>query len=63
MTDFPTARPDNGLASQLDVRAVPALYLTDPRTRQFQPVGFGALSDAELTERLAALARERGEGS
>jgi conjugal transfer pilus assembly protein TraF len=67
LAEFPGARPDNGLAAQLAVRAVPALYLSDPRTREFQPVGFGALSDAELTERLSALAREqeqeRGQGS
>jgi conjugal transfer pilus assembly protein TraF len=58
LPEFPDARPDNGLAARLDARTVPALYLTEPRSRSFFPVGFGLMSDAELLERLATLARD-----
>jgi conjugal transfer pilus assembly protein TraF len=58
LPEYPDARPDNGLATRLNARAVPALYLTQPSRRDFRPVGFGLMSDNELLERLAALARE-----
>ena len=58
LPEYPDARPDNGMATRLHARAVPALYLTQPSRREFRPVGFGLMSDTELLERLAALARE-----
>jgi conjugal transfer pilus assembly protein TraF len=58
LPEFPDARPDNGLAARLDTHTVPALYLTEPRSRSFFPVGFGLMSDAELLERIATLARD-----
>jgi conjugal transfer pilus assembly protein TraF len=58
LPDYPDARPDNGIAARLNARAVPALYLTQPRQREVRVVGFGLMSDTELLERLAALARE-----
>ena len=48
----------NGIAARLNARAVPALYLTQPSRREFRPVGFGLMSDTDLLERIAALARE-----
>ena len=57
LPEFPDARPDNGLAARLDTRTVPALYLTEPRSRSFFPVGFGLMSDAELLERISTLGR------
>ncbi len=56
--EYPDARPDNGIAARLNARAVPALYLTQPSRREFRPVGFGMMSDTDLLERIAALARE-----
>ena len=38
--EYPNAQPDNGMAARLDAKAVPALYLTAPATRQIAPVGF-----------------------
>ena len=58
LPEYPNARPDNGIAARLNARAVPALYLTQPSRREFRPVGFGLMSDTDLLERIAALARE-----
>ncbi len=58
LPEYPDARPDNGVAARLNARAVPALYLTQPSRREFRPVGFGMMSDTDLLERIAALARE-----
>ena len=58
LPEYPDARPDNGIAARLNARAVPALYLTQPSRREFRPVGFGLMSDTDLLERIAALARE-----
>lgn len=58
LPEYPYARPDNGIAARLNARAVPALYLTQPSRREFRPVGFGLMSDTDLLERIAALARE-----
>jgi conjugal transfer pilus assembly protein TraF len=58
LPEYPDARPDNGMAARLNARAVPALYLTRPSRREFRPVGFGLMSDTDLLERIAALARE-----
>ena len=58
LPEYPNARPDNGIAARLNARAVPALYLTQPSRREFRPVGFGLMSDTDLLERIAELARE-----
>jgi len=56
--EYPNAQPDNGMAARLDAKAVPALYLTAPATRQIAPVGFGVMSMTDLVERIAALAQD-----
>ncbi len=56
--EYPNAKPDNGVAARLDAKAVPALYLTAPATRQIAPVGFGVMSMTDLVERIAALAQD-----
>lgn len=58
IAEYPNAQPDNGIAARLDARAVPALYLTAPATRQVRPVGFGVMSMSDLVERIATLAQE-----
>lgn len=63
LPEYPDARPDNGIATRLNARSVPALYLTQPARREIRPVGFGLMSDAELLERVATLARDRTEAS
>ena len=59
LPDYPDARPDNGIATRLQARSVPALYLTQPAKREIRPVGFGLMSDTELLERVATLARDQ----
>ena len=61
LPDYPDARPDNGIATRLNARSVPALYLTQPSIREIRPVGFGLMSDSELLERVATLARDRSD--
>jgi conjugal transfer pilus assembly protein TraF len=56
--EYPNAKADNGMAARLDAKAVPALYLTAPATRQIAPVGFGVMSMTDLVERIAALAQD-----
>lgn len=58
LPDYPDARPDNGIATRLQARSVPAIYLTQPSRREIRAVGFGLMSDSELLERVAALARD-----
>lgn len=59
LPEYPDARPDNGIATRLQARSVPALYLTQPSRRDIRPVGFGLMSDTELLERVATLARDQ----
>ena len=61
LPEYPDARPDNGIATRLNARSVPALYLTHPAKREIRPVGFGLMSDTELLERVATLARDRSD--
>lgn len=58
LPEYPDARPDNGIITRLNPSAVPALYLTNPRSREIVPVGFGLMSRSELLERIAVLGRE-----
>lgn len=58
LPEYPNARPDNGMAARLNATAVPALYLTEPATREIRPVGFGVMSMTELVERIATLAED-----
>jgi conjugal transfer pilus assembly protein TraF len=53
---FPAARPDNGIATALQVGQVPALFLAHPQAGTLVPIGFGVLSDAQLLERIATVA-------
>jgi conjugal transfer pilus assembly protein TraF len=52
---FPEARSDNGAVRALTVQQVPALFLAQPYTGRIVPVGFGVLSEAQLSERIVTL--------
>lgn len=56
---FPEARVDNGIARALKVTQVPAVFLAQPITGHIVPVGFGVLSDAQLAERVIAVAEQK----
>ena len=53
---FAEARRDNGIATALRVTQVPAVYLAQPFTGKITPIGFGVLSEAQLLERITAVA-------
>ncbi len=56
--DYPRPQTDNGIAARLNATVVPALYLTNPTTREIKPVGFGVMALSELLERVSHLAVE-----
>ena len=58
---FPRARPDNGIATALQVTQVPAVFLAQPFTGRITPIGFGVLSESQLLERLAIVSTPQGE--
>lgn len=59
LPEFPDAKPDNGMADAIGVRAVPAVFLAIPEERFLAPVGQGFLTLAELEDRVMTLLRER----
>lgn len=61
MPGFPRARPDNGIATALQVTQVPAVFLAQPFTGKINPIGFGVLSESQLLERIATVASPAGE--
>jgi len=56
LPNFPQFRHDNGIAKTLNVTAVPAVFLAQPFTGRITPLGAGVLSEAQLLERIAAIA-------
>lgn len=60
MPGFPKARPDNGIATALNVSQVPAVFLAQPFTGKITPIGFGVLSESQLLERIATVASPAG---
>ncbi len=59
LPEYPSPRMDNGLATQLGIRSVPALYLVDPAKRDIMPIGFGLLSLNEIVNRIHVLTSTR----
>lgn len=62
MPGFPAARPDNGIATALQVAQVPAVYLAQPTAGRIVPIGFGVLSEAQLLERIAIVSAPMDSG-
>lgn len=61
LPEYPDARLDNGLAARLGVAVTPALYMVNPRTQEITPVGYGVMTESELTQRIHTLtAAKRG---
>ena len=63
LAQFPLAHADNGISRRLAPEVVPALYLSNPQSRQILPVGFGELSETDLEERISSLATAPQEAS
>jgi conjugal transfer pilus assembly protein TraF len=53
MPGFPQARPDNGIATTLQVSQVPAVFVAQPSSGTITPIGFGVLSESQLLERIS----------
>ncbi len=61
LPEFPDAVADNGLAARLGVAVTPALYMVNPHTQEITPVGYGVMTESELTQRIYTLtAAKRG---
>lgn len=58
---FPEPRRDNGIASTLHVKQVPAVFLAQPFTGKITPVGFGILSESQLLERISIISTSASE--
>lgn len=58
---FPRARPDNGIATALQVTQVPAVFLAQPSTGKITPIGAGVLSESQLLERISIVSSPAGE--
>lgn len=61
MPGFPLARPDNGIATALQVNQVPAVFLAQPSTGKITPIGSGVLSESQLLERIAIVSSPTGQ--
>jgi conjugal transfer pilus assembly protein TraF len=61
MPGFPRARPDNGVATALQVTQVPAVFLAHPASGKITPIGAGVLSESTLLERIAIVSSPAGE--
>lgn len=61
--DYPNAATDNGMAAALGVTTVPALFLADPAAGKIMPVGYGVMNEADLAQRIVAIADETQPGN
>ena len=52
---FENARRDNGVSTQLGIKAVPALIAVHPKSGDMIPLAFGYISESEIEERVDAL--------
>ncbi|WP_068637770.1 conjugal transfer protein TraF [Thauera butanivorans] len=59
LPDFPAPARDNGMAAAVGVDTVPALFLAEPGAGTIMPVGYGVLNEADLAQRIVAIADEQ----
>jgi conjugal transfer pilus assembly protein TraF len=52
---FENAKKDNGVSTQLGIKAVPALIAVHPKSGDMIPLAFGYISESEIEERVDAL--------
>ena len=48
---LPDSRPDNGQIQAMRITHFPALFLVDPRSRNFQPLVYGFMTQDDLAKR------------
>jgi conjugal transfer pilus assembly protein TraF len=59
LPDYPSALLDNGIATNLNVSVVPAVFLAVPGSREITPIGYGLMAATELVERIYAVTQTK----
>ena len=59
LPDFPNPSVNNGIAQQLNVRQVPALFLAVPGSKEVTPIATGVIADSELLNRIYTLTQTK----
>jgi conjugal transfer pilus assembly protein TraF len=59
LPEFPGARPNNGLAEQLNITTVPATFLVSKDSRNIQAIAYGMVAQADLLERIYVLTQTK----
>jgi conjugal transfer pilus assembly protein TraF len=59
LPDFAQPKTDNGLAQELGVKMVPALYLVSKTSRAIQAVSYGVVAQSDLLERIYVLTQTK----
>jgi conjugal transfer pilus assembly protein TraF len=55
LREFPTSRQDNGIATSLNIKVVPALIAVHPKTGKQIPIAYGMISQSEMEARINLL--------
>lgn len=55
LPEYPHPKPDNGIASKLNIDIVPAVIAVDPKTGETVPIAYGLVSVDELAYRINLL--------
>lgn len=59
LPEFPNPSVNNGIAQQLNVRQVPALFLAVPGSKEVTPIATGVIADSELLNRIYTLTQTK----
>lgn len=57
--EFPDAKPDNGIADNLKIEAVPSLVAVNPKDNSLVPLANGYLSESDIEDRVSFLIEGR----
>jgi conjugal transfer pilus assembly protein TraF len=58
LPEFPYARRDNGMASKLQIKNIPALIMVEPTGEKIFPIATGVISEEDIMERIDLLTRK-----
>ena len=59
LPEYPTPLSDNGMAANLNVSMVPAIFLAVPGTREITPIGYGVMAETDIVERINAITQTK----
>lgn len=59
LPEYPTPLTDNGMATNLKVSVVPAIFLAVPGTREITPIGYGVMAETDIVERIHAITQTK----